>query len=95
MARAIWRGVVTFANIRVPVKLYSAVSEQRVKFHLLHDQDEVRLRQQMVCDLEDKPVPREEQAKALHVGDERFVLVEQHGDLMEPVLTLRQYLPGG
>ena len=74
--RAMWKGVVTFGAVSVPVKVYSAVREQRVNFHLLHDDDKVRLQQQMVCPVDDKPVPEEEQVKGLALDDDKYVLLD-------------------
>lgn len=75
MARAIWKGVLSFAVVSVPVKLYTAVRPARVAFHLLHDEDRTRLRQQMVCPLEEAPVPGEHAIKGFAVDEERYVLV--------------------
>ena len=38
-ARAIWKGVIQLGNETLPVKLYSAVEDHDVHFHLLHDAD--------------------------------------------------------
>jgi DNA end-binding protein Ku len=56
--------------------MYSAIHERRTEFRLLHDQDEVPLRQQMVCEAEDKPVSKEERVKALRVDEDSYTLVE-------------------
>ena len=56
--RAMWRAAIEFQKVRVPVKMYAAVRQERVQFHLLHDKDKVRLQQQWVCELENKPVDR-------------------------------------
>ena len=60
-AGAIWKGEIRFGQVVVPVKLHSAVREERIEFHLLHKRDRVRLRQQMICSVDGKPVPDEEQ----------------------------------
>jgi DNA end-binding protein Ku len=60
----------------VPVKLHSAVKEERIQFHLLHRRDRVRLRQQMVCAYEKQPVPAEEQSKGFEVEDGKYVIVD-------------------
>jgi DNA end-binding protein Ku len=80
--RAIWKGVISFADIRVPVKLYAAVERREVDFHLLHAADMVRLRQQLVCEREDAPVPGDEVVKGLEVEDGRYVLLDDD-DLAE------------
>jgi DNA end-binding protein Ku len=46
-------------------------------FHMLHDEDKVRLRRQMVCVEEQEPVPPEEVVKGLDLGDGRYVLVSE------------------
>lgn len=48
MARAIWKGVIKFEDVEVPVKLYSAVSDRGVHFRLLHEKDLVPVKQRMV-----------------------------------------------
>ena len=45
----IWKGYIHFGDTDVPVKLHTAVREERIQFHLLHRRDQVRLRHQMVC----------------------------------------------
>ncbi len=72
----IWKGYIHFGDTDVPVKLHTAVREERIQFHLLHRQDQVRLRQQMICAYEKKPVPAEEQSKGFEVEDGKYVLVD-------------------
>ena len=74
-ARAIWRGTLVFGTESLPVKLYSAVRETRAEYHLLHDKDRVRLRPEMVCPIDDKPVPREHMLKGFDVGDGQYVIL--------------------
>lgn len=71
-----WKAAVVFDGVRIPVKMYSVVKEQHVDFHLLHDEDQVRLQQQMVCESEDKPVAAEEIARGLEVDEGTYVMVE-------------------
>ena len=39
---AIWKGYIHFGDIDVPVKLHTAVKEERIQFHLLHRRDHVK-----------------------------------------------------
>ncbi|HEX6309011.1 MAG TPA: Ku protein [Longimicrobiales bacterium] len=48
MARAIWKGKITFGDVSVPVKLYSAVQDRGIHFRLLHEKDLEPVRQEMV-----------------------------------------------
>jgi DNA end-binding protein Ku len=73
---AIWKGSIQFGNIHVPVKLHSAVKEERIQFHLLHKRDRVRLRQQMICAFEKKAIPPEEQVKGFEVEENKYIIVD-------------------
>ena len=72
----IWKGYIHFGDIDVPVKLHSAVKEERIEFHLLHARDQVRLRQQMICAYEKQPVPAEEQTKGFEVEEGKYLIVD-------------------
>ena len=72
----IWKGYIHFGDTDVPVKLHTAVREERIQFHLLHRRDQTRLRQQMVCAYEKQPVPVEEQSKGFEVEDGKYVIVD-------------------
>src|SRR5512147_858906 len=72
----IWKGYIHFGETDVPVKLHTAVKEERIQFHLLHRRDRVRLRQQMVCAYEKQPVPSEEQSKGFEVEEGKYVILD-------------------
>ncbi|MEW6486674.1 MAG: Ku protein [Thermodesulfobacteriota bacterium] len=74
--RALWKGVIRFGETSVPVKLHSAVREERVRFHLLHRKDGVRLRQLMICAYEQKPVPVEAQTRGFEVEEGKYLLID-------------------
>ena len=72
----IWKGYIHFGDTDVPVKLHTAVREERIQFHLLHRRDQARLRQQMVCAYEKQPVPAEQQSKGFEVEDGKYVIID-------------------
>jgi DNA end-binding protein Ku len=74
--RAIWKGYIHFGTIDVPVKLHTAVKEERIQFHLLHKHDHVKLKQQMLCAYEKVPVPVEEQTRGFELDDGKYILVD-------------------
>jgi DNA end-binding protein Ku len=74
-ARAIWKGVVRIGSEALPVKLYSAVEDHDVHFHLLHDADHERVRQRMVNPETREEVPREQIQKGYPVDSGTFVVV--------------------
>ena len=74
--RAIWKGYINFGDVNVPVNLHTAIKEERIQFHLRHTRDHVRLRQQMVCAYEKKPVPAEEQTKGFEVEEGKYIIID-------------------
>ena len=76
MPRPIWSGAISFGLVNVPVKLFSAVSQQDVRFHQLHQTDGARIKQKRVCALDGAEVPYEEIVKGYEVGPDRYVVIE-------------------
>jgi DNA end-binding protein Ku len=76
MPRAIWTGGVAFGLVNVPVRMYAAIDEQDLSFHLVHRKDGSRIRYEKVCKAEDKPVPNDEIVKGYDLGDGELVLLE-------------------
>jgi DNA end-binding protein Ku len=74
-SRAIWKGVIRVGDLRLPVKLYSAVSEGGVHFRLLHRADQVPIRQHMVDPETGKPVPSAKIRKGFEVEPGVFVVL--------------------
>jgi DNA end-binding protein Ku len=72
----IWKGNIHFGFMNVPVKLHTAIREERIQFHLLHKRDHARLRQQMICGYEKRPVPTEEQTKGFEVEEGKYIVVD-------------------
>ncbi len=81
-ARAMWKGVVTFGDVRVPVKLYSAVEDRNVHFRLLHAKDRAPVKQEMVNPETDERVPYERTRRA-YVTEERDLVVFDRDELAD------------
>jgi DNA end-binding protein Ku len=71
--RALWTGSVTFGLVNVPVRMYSAVHEHKLQFHLVHEQDDSPIGYQKICKLEGKPVSNDEIVKAYEFKKGEFV----------------------
>lgn len=76
MPRAIWSGSLSFGLVNVPVRLYSAIAEHKLHFHLLHAKDDSPIGYQKICKLEDRPVPDDEIVKAFEVQEGEYVYME-------------------
>jgi DNA end-binding protein Ku len=75
MPRAIWKGVLRIGRAEVPVKLYSAVEDRKVHFHLLEKKGRERVEQQMVDPESDQPVRTRDIRKGYEVEPGVFVVL--------------------
>jgi len=75
-ARAIWKGELKLNSTKMPVKLYSAVEDQSVRFHIL-DSGRKRVKQHMVDRESGEEVPNEEIKKGYEVEPGKFVILTE------------------
>ncbi len=73
MPRAIWKGVITFGMVSIPVQLYPATQDKDVSFHLLHKPDHSRIKFKRWCAAEDREVEQDELVKAFEVSKDQYV----------------------
>lgn len=76
-ARAIWKGELKLNSTRVPVKLYSAVKDQTVRFNILDDRKLTPVKQRMVNPETGEEVPNAEIQKGYEVEPGTFVILTQ------------------
>ena len=76
MAASVWTGYLTFGLISMPVRLFSGARGSRVSFHMLHRDDNVRVKQQLVCPEEEKVVGRDEIVKGYEYRKGEYVVIE-------------------
>src|SRR3954454_20881768 len=75
MARAIWSGSISFGLLNVPVKLYSAVSKQTVRFRELREGDGSRVKHKRVAESDGKEVPYEKMVKGYEYAPDQYVVL--------------------
>jgi DNA end-binding protein Ku len=75
MPRAIWSGTISFGLVSVPVRMYGAIAESDLHFHLVHEPDGGRIGYQKVCKAENEPVPDDEIVKAYEVKQDELVIL--------------------
>jgi DNA end-binding protein Ku len=76
MSRAIWKAKIVAGDESIPVKLYSAVQDRQIHFHLLHDQDHVRLEQRMINTQSGRAVPYADTRRGYQIEPGLFVMLE-------------------
>ena len=76
MPRAIWSGTISFGLVNIPVRMFSAVEEQKLHFHFLHTKDDSPIGYDKVCKAEGKSVPDDEIGKAFEVSKGEYVYLD-------------------
>lgn len=83
--RSMWRGTISFGLVNIPVRMYPAVRQNDIHFHMLHDQDKSRLQRRMVCPVDEKQVPSEHIVRGYEISPGKHVVVEdQELDAVAP-----------
>jgi DNA end-binding protein Ku len=76
VARAIWKGAIELGKHKVDVKLYSAIEDRTVHFHMLHRKDDAPVEQHIVRKDTGKDVPKEDMRKAFALSKTSAVILE-------------------
>jgi DNA end-binding protein Ku len=99
-ARAIWKGTLDLGRSHIPVKLYSAVEDHSVHFHLLEKRTHARVKQHMVNADTGKEIPTDEIRKGFEIEPATFVILNDE-DLTSvepepsPIIEVPDFLPLG
>jgi DNA end-binding protein Ku len=77
MARAIWKGSLSFGLVNIPVEMHTAVRDNRPRFRLLHAKDESPVQYERVCQREGKAVAWEDLVKGYEYEKGAFVVLSK------------------
>jgi DNA end-binding protein Ku len=87
-ARAIWKGELKIGTTKVPVKLYAALKDQSVRFHILDERSNTRVKQHMVNADTGEEVANEKIQKGFEIKPGSFVIVgEKELESLQPEVT--------
>src|SRR5437868_11731029 len=75
MARALWKGSISFGLVNIPIELYTAVRNHRPKFRMLHAKDKSPVKFERVCIRDGKPVAWEDLVKGFEYSKGEFVIL--------------------
>jgi len=75
MARALWKGSISFGLVNIPVELHTAVRNHRPKFRMLHAKDKSPVRFERVCITDGRPVGWDDLVKGYEYAKGHFVVL--------------------
>ncbi len=84
MASSVWKGMITFGLVSVPIRLYVAARSKRIYLHQLHKDCHSRLKQPLFCPTCDRMVDRSEVIKGYEYETGQYVLVD--GDEIKQIM---------
>ncbi len=76
MPASVWSGYLTFGLISMPVRLYSGARGTRISFHMLHRDDLSRVKQQLVCSVDERVLARQDIVKGYEYRKGEYVVIE-------------------
>ena len=77
MARAIWRGAITFGMVHIPVRLYTATESKDISFRQLHRDDHSRVRYLRWCPVDERELAPEEIVRGYEYAKDSYVVLEE------------------
>src|SRR5438552_7209897 len=75
MARALWKGSLTFGLVNIPIERHTAVRDHRPRFRMLHAKDKSPVRFERVCIRDGHPVAWEDLVKGYEYSKGHFVVL--------------------
>ena len=76
MAASVWSGYLTFGLISMPVRLFSGARSSGISFNQLHRTDLQRVKQQLICPLDNQVLDRSEIVKGYEYRKNEYVVIE-------------------
>jgi DNA end-binding protein Ku len=74
--RPIWKGVIAFGMVSIPVHLSKATEEHDLRFHLLHKPDHARLKQVRLCTEDGNQVTLDDTVRAFEPTPGEYVVMD-------------------
>jgi DNA end-binding protein Ku len=75
MARALWKGSISFGLVNIPIELHTAVRDHRPKFRMLHAKDKSPVKFERICIRDGHPVAWEDLVKGYEYQKGHFVVL--------------------
>jgi DNA end-binding protein Ku len=76
MAASVWKGMISFGLVSIPIRLYAAARTKRTYLHQIHNKCNTRLKQPLYCPTCDRMVDRSEVIKGYEYETGQYVLVD-------------------
>jgi DNA end-binding protein Ku len=75
--QTVWKGVISFGLVSIPVQLFAATEEHGVSFRQIHLSDGGQIRYRRVCTLDDEEVPFSDIGRGYELPDGEVVVLTE------------------
>lgn len=89
MAKAFWKGAISFGLVVIPVKMYIATESKTPSFHLLHKKCLTRPKQVLYCEKDDEYFKAEDTVRGYEYTEDEYIVVDESDFRKVPVSTTR------
>jgi DNA end-binding protein Ku len=76
MATSVWKGMITFGLVSIPIRLFAAARSERISLNQLHSVCNQRVKQPLFCPQCNRNVERSEIVKGYEYEKDQYVLIE-------------------
>lgn len=76
MPRVVWKGAVAFGLVHIPVRLFTAVHDKSIRFHLMSADGSCRLRRKLVCPESGEEYAFDQTGRGFEVAPGQYVLLK-------------------
>jgi DNA end-binding protein Ku len=87
MARAFWKGVISFGLVAIPVKMYVGTANKTLSFHLLHKKCLTRPKQVLHCEADNEYFSIKDTVRGYEVAKEQYVVLNDTDFENVPIKT--------
>jgi DNA end-binding protein Ku len=89
MARAFWKGVISFGMVVIPVKMYVATETRPISFHVLHKKCLTRPRQVWFCEHDEQYIDAHDTTRGYEYAKDQYLVMDEEDFKKVPVKTSR------
>lgn len=87
MAKAFWKGVISFGMVVIPVKMFVAVEPRSLNFHLLHKKCLTRPKQVLHCEKDEEYFSSKDTVRGFEYARDQFIVLNDEDFNKVPIKT--------
>jgi DNA end-binding protein Ku len=87
MAKAFWKGVISFGMVVIPVRMYVATEPRTLNFHLLHNKCLTRPRQVLHCEKDEEYFSSRDTVRGFEYARDQFIVLNNDDFNKVPINT--------